>query len=141
MKICCSLNYEKLSAEARTHLSQNTRFYLNSEVKALISQQCKLKNLLHSTSIITSLRDSPCSSSDVGKRGKKDKSSEQIVLYAGKYDLSDDSEKIQAHLQGMQWRVLELEKLCTKMQNQLAKIMKSRVSGNRYARSLPKLCS
>ena len=51
--------------------------------------------------------------------GKTDKSSEQIVLYAGKYDHSDDNEKIGTHLQVMQWRVMELEKICRKMQNHM----------------------
>ncbi|KAF7823095.1 BTB/POZ domain-containing protein [Senna tora] len=140
LRICCGLNYEKLSAEACLHLSQNTKFPSNSAVQALISQKSKLNHKLHGTPSTSSFTDSPCSSSDAGKKGKKEKSSEQVVLYSGKFD---DNEKLKAHLQGMQWRVMELEKICRKMQSQMAKISKSRVSssGNSYTRSLPKLCS
>ena len=31
------------------------------------------------------------------------------MLYAGNFDLSVDDEKLKEHLQGMQWRVMELE--------------------------------
>ncbi|KAL2328318.1 hypothetical protein Fmac_021745 [Flemingia macrophylla] len=141
LKICCGLNYEKLSPQACLHLSQNKKFPSKSAVQALISQQSKLKNLLHVTSSTSSYNDSPCSFSGATQKGKKDKSSEEVVLYAGNFDLTTDNEKLKAHLQGMQWRVMELEKFCRKMQIQMAKISKSKASGNSYAKSLPKLCS
>ncbi|XP_027908730.1 BTB/POZ domain-containing protein At3g22104 isoform X2 [Vigna unguiculata] len=141
VKICCVLNYEKLSPQACIHLSQNKKFPSKSAVQALISQQSKLKNLLHVTPSTSSYNDSPCSSSGAAQKVKKDKTSEQVVLYAGNFDLSTDNEKLKAHLQGMQWRVMELEKFCRKMQVQMAKITKSKASGNSYAKSLPKLCS
>ncbi|XP_014523755.1 BTB/POZ domain-containing protein At3g22104 isoform X2 [Vigna radiata var. radiata] len=141
VKICCVLNYEKLSPQACLHLSQNKKFPSKSAVQALISQQSKLKNLLHVTPSTSSYNDSPCSSNGSAQKVKKDKTSEQVVLYAGNFDLSTDNEKLKAHLQGMQWRVMELEKFCRKMQVQMAKITKSKASGNSYAKSLPKLCS
>ncbi|WVZ03419.1 hypothetical protein V8G54_024225 [Vigna mungo] len=141
VKICCVLNYEKLSPQACLHLSQNKKFPSKSAVQALVSQQSKLKNLLHVTPSTSSYNDSPCSSNGAAQKVKKDKTSEQVVLYAGNFDLSTDNEKLKAHLQGMQWRVMELEKFCRKMQVQMAKITKSKASGNSYAKSLPKLCS
>ncbi|XP_061360073.1 BTB/POZ domain-containing protein At3g22104 [Gastrolobium bilobum] len=133
VKICCGLNYDKLSPQACLHLSQNSKFPSKSAVHALISQQSKLKDLLH---------DTPnCGLSGVAQRGKKDKTSEQDVLYASNFDLSADNEKLRAHLQGMQCRVMELEKFCRKMQTQMTKITKSKASGHSYTRSLPKLCS
>ncbi|TKY66940.1 BTB/POZ domain-containing protein [Spatholobus suberectus] len=141
LKICCGLNYEKLSPQACLHLSQNKKFPSKSAVQALISQKSKLKNLLHATPTTTSYNDSPCSSSGAAQKGKKDKTNEQVVLYAGDFDLSTDNEKLKAHLQGMQWRVMELEKFCRKMQIQMARITKSKASGHSYAKSLPKLCS
>ncbi|XP_057455789.1 BTB/POZ domain-containing protein At3g22104 isoform X2 [Lotus japonicus] len=141
VKICCSLNYEKLSSQACLHLSQNTKFPSKSAVQALSSQQSKLKNLLQVTPGSTPYNDSPCNSKGVAQKGKKDKTSEQLVLYADNHDLSADNEKLRAHLQGMQWRVMELEKICRKMQVQMTKMTKSKVSGNSYAKSLPKLCS
>ncbi|KAK3184295.1 hypothetical protein Dsin_031581 [Dipteronia sinensis] len=142
IKICCALNYEKLSAEACIHLSQNAKFPSKSAVQALISQQFKLKNLLHSTNGSKCCTDSPCSfNTEAGNKGKKGESDQQVVLYAGKLDFCADNEKLRAHLQGMQSRVMELEKVCRKMQTQMTKIMKSKVSSHTNARSLPKLCS
>ncbi|XP_004513543.1 BTB/POZ domain-containing protein At3g22104 isoform X2 [Cicer arietinum] len=143
LKICCGLNYEKLSPQACLHLSKNKKFPSKSAVQALISEQSKLKNLLHATTtpISTPYNESLCGSSSASQKGKKDKTSEQLVLYAGNFDIQPDNEKLRAHLQGMQWRVMELEKICRKMQTQMAKMTKSKASGHSYAKSLPKLCS
>lgn len=82
-----------------------------------------------------------CGSSGSSQKGKKEKSNEQVVLYAGNFDIQPDNEKMKEHLQGMQWRVMELEKVCKKMQTQMAKMTKSKASGYSYGKSLPKLCS
>ncbi|XP_021297212.1 BTB/POZ domain-containing protein At3g22104 isoform X5 [Herrania umbratica] len=114
MKICCALNYEKLSTEACMHLSQNARF---------------------------PSKNSPLNFNDIQGKAKKDEATKQVVLYSGRLDISAENEKLRAHLQRMQWRVVELEKVCKKMQTQMAKIMKSKVSSHSAARSLPRLCS
>ncbi|KAL0444142.1 UNVERIFIED_CONTAM: BTB/POZ domain-containing protein [Sesamum latifolium] len=121
MKVCSGLNYEKLSPEAFDHLAQNANFPSISTAQALVSQQRKLKSLLQDAN--------------------EGESSKQIVLYAKKFSLSDENEKLKAHLQGMQWRVLELEKVCSKMQIQMTKMMKSRMSSHSTAKSVPRLCS
>ncbi|XP_050248092.1 BTB/POZ domain-containing protein At3g22104 isoform X1 [Quercus robur] len=141
LKICCALNYEKLSAEIYIHLSQNTKFPSKATVQGVVSQQYKLKSLLQGTNISQQDTDLSCTSIEIRSKGKKDETSEQVVLYAGKLDVISDNEKLKAHLQGMQWRVMELEKVCRKMQTQMAKIMKSRVSSHGHSRSLPRLCS
>ncbi|KAL0001768.1 hypothetical protein SO802_015549 [Lithocarpus litseifolius] len=141
LKICCALNYEKLSAEICIHLSQNTKFPSKATAQGVVSQQYKLKSLLQGTNISQQDTDLSCSSIEIRSKGKKDETSEQVVLYAGKLDVISDNEKLKAHLQGMQWRVMELEKVCRKMQTQMAKIMKSRVSSHGHSRSLPRLCS
>ncbi|KAA8524554.1 hypothetical protein F0562_010977 [Nyssa sinensis] len=141
MNICCGLNYEKLSSETCNHLAHNAKFPSKSAAQAIISQQYKLKNLLQDTNQPTPFTDSPCSFVEINSKGKKNEACEQIVLYAGKLDLSSENEKLKAHLQGMQWRVLELEKVCKKMQTQMTKIMKSRLSNHSNAKSLPRLCS
>ncbi|CAN1843838.1 BTB/POZ domain-containing protein At3g22104 [Linum perenne] len=134
MKICCALNYEKVSAEVCMEISRNKKFPSRTAIQALMSQQVKLKNLLQPTT--TCLVDSPCSS--LGETDPKaNKNDEQIVLYAAKLDFSTDNERLRAHLQGMQWRVIELEKVCRKMQTQMTKIMKSKTPN----RSLPRMCS
>ncbi|CAB4274279.1 unnamed protein product [Prunus armeniaca] len=141
MKICCVLNYEKLSSQTCIHISQNKKFPSKAAVQALVSQQLKLKSLLHPTNNSKSYADSPCSAAEVGNAGRKFDANEQLVLYTGKLDLAADNLKLRAHLQGMQCRVMELEKLCKKLQTQMATFRKSRVSSHSHARSVPKLCS
>jgi hypothetical protein len=69
---------------------------------------------------------------------KEKDSNDQIILYAKKFDLSMENEKLRANLQGMQWKVMEIEKVCMKMQIQMVKMTKStKISSG----SLPKLCS
>ncbi|KAK6919435.1 BTB/POZ domain [Dillenia turbinata] len=134
IKVCCSLNYDKLSSEVCIHLAQNTKFPSKSVIQALLSQKSKLKSILHDTNQPKSpsnFKESDCK--------MKDDDSEQILLYAGKLNVISENERLRAHLQGMQWRVMELEKVCEKMQTQMTKIMKSRSPTS--TRSLPRLCS
>lgn len=141
LSVCCGLNYEKLSSEPCNHLTKNKKFPSKSAVQALISQKCKLKNLLQETDRPNSFVDLPSSFVQTKRKAKMDGDCQQIVLYAGKLDISTENERLKAHLQGMQWRVLELEKVCSKMQIQMAKIIKSRLSSQSTAKSLPRLCS
>ncbi|KAL8474396.1 hypothetical protein ACS0TY_031024 [Phlomoides rotata] len=137
MKVCYGLNFEKLSSDASNHLTRNPKFPSKSAVQAVISQQQKLKNLLQDTNHAVAFTGPSTSSPSPGRR---DEGSKQIVLYAKKFNLTDENEKLKAHLQGMQWRVVELEKVCRKMQVQMTKMMKSRMSRH-SAKSVPKLCS
>ncbi|KAG6416948.1 hypothetical protein SASPL_124389 [Salvia splendens] len=132
MKVCCGLTYEKLSPQALDHLTRNTNFPPKSAVQAVASQQHKLKSLLQDTSHAT--LTSPLLEAASG-------GSKQVVLYAKKFNLTDENEKLKAHLQGMQWRVVELEKVCRKMQVQMTKVMKSRMASHNSAKSVPRLCS
>ncbi|KAK4255390.1 hypothetical protein QN277_008397 [Acacia crassicarpa] len=144
LKICGALNYEKLSAEACLNLSQNKKFPSKSAVKALFVQQSKLKNLILGTpnnNAAASITISPRSSSDAGRRGTRHRIKEEVMPYTTEFNVSAQDKRFSANLQGMQWRVTELEGMCRKLQAQMAKIMKSRVSGHSYSRSLPKLCS
>ncbi|XP_030544417.1 BTB/POZ domain-containing protein At3g22104 isoform X2 [Rhodamnia argentea] len=138
IKICRALNYRKLSAEACKHLSENSNFPSKIIMQALNSQEFRLKSLIRVSSNTSAFTSSPCSFSG---NIKKDEAGEQIVLYAGDLDLSTDNVRLRAQLQGMQSRVTELEKLCRKMQTQMAKVLRSRVSSSHRSRSLPRLCS
>lgn len=131
MRLCCAINYEKLSPQALKHLSQNSNFPSVTSIKALLSQQSKPKSLRQDTHYRKTFSDLPFCYIDKGNMGKKE-DGEQIHLSAKKLGLSTENEKLRAHFQGMQWRVMELENVCRKMQTQMANIMKSR---------LPKLCS
>lgn len=138
MKICCALNYEKLSSDICKDLSQNLKFPSRSAIQALLSQQSKLKSLLQDTDSLNSSNTSPCTNSDQANAKITD---EQIVLHAKRLDLATENQEIKTHLQGMQWRVMELEKVCQKLQTQIAKIMNAKAASPGNPRSLPKLCS
>ncbi|KAG2317420.1 hypothetical protein Bca4012_068320 [Brassica carinata] len=65
-----------------------------------------------------------------------------ILRVEEKVEVSGDNEKLKEHIQGIQWRVMELERACLKMQNQMEVIKKTSKSTIRGSnRSLPKLCS
>lgn len=85
--------------------------------------------------------ESSICSIEAKNKSKKDEGCEEIVILAEKVDISAENEKLKAHLEGMQWRVVELENVCKKMQNQMSKMMKSRISSQTSGRSLPRLCS
>lgn len=140
LNICCALNCHKLSTEVCIHLSQNTKFPSKTAVQALISQQYQLKSLLHGTNNSRPYTERLLT--EVRSKGKKVEANGQVVLYDGKLDVSSSCGKLRAQLQGMQWRVMELEKACMKMQTQVAKIIKSRLSRHGHTRSsVPRLCS
>ncbi|RWW48365.1 hypothetical protein BHE74_00045556 [Ensete ventricosum] len=129
MKISCAINYEKLSSESCEHIARNTKFPSRTAVRALVSHQTKLRSLLKETDQLKKPGHDP------------DRDDEQIILYAKKLDLSREHEKLKSQLQGMQWKVMELEKMCQKMQRQMSKAMKARIAGSSGSRSLPRLCS
>ncbi|KNA22814.1 hypothetical protein SOVF_030100 [Spinacia oleracea] len=137
--ICSALNYEKLSPEACVHLSKNIKFPSSSTVQALLSQQTKLKSLLLDANYPNSGSSSP--STTTGAKNQKEESSQQLVLYAGKFRVMTENNNIKAHLQGMQCRVTELEKVCQKMQNQVAKMLRSKSPSHMNPKSLPRFCS
>lgn len=66
----------------------------------------------------------------------------QLILRVEKVETSGENEKLKAHIEGIQWRVMELERACLKMQTQMEVIKKRTKSNSRGSnRSLPKLCS
>lgn len=140
MKVCRGLTYEKLSPQALDHLTRSAKFPLESAAQAVASQQHKLKSLLQDTNhaTITGPSSGPLKTANGSRR---DEGSKQVVLYAKKFNLTNENEKLKAHLQGMQGRVVELEKVCRKMQVQMTKVMKSRMASHSSAKSVPRLCS
>lgn len=132
MKICCAINYDKLSSESCKHLARNSNFPSRAAVRALISQQSKLRNhLRRNVNYRIFVHPSP------PKEGKPKESQ----FDANRLDLTMENEKLKAQLQGIQWRVMELEKHCKEMQLRMTKVMKNKISGSSVSRSLPWLCS
>ncbi|CAN6452049.1 unnamed protein product [Victoria cruziana] len=137
MKVCSVLNHEKLSLEVCKHIAQNSTFPSRAAIQAVVCQQSKLKTLLQSSDH----HPRPKPNSPFALKPKDVKvSGNQIVLFTEKLDLSAENEKLKARLQGMQWKVMELEKMCRKMQTDMSKMLKSKV-GNHGSARLPRLCS
>lgn len=105
--------------ESRAHISHNPKF---QAIETLIPQETKMMR--------TFADQSP------------DEQKQQLILRVEKVEISGESEKLKEHIEGIQWRVMELERACLKMQNQMEVIKKrSKNSSKGNNRSLPKLCS
>ncbi|PAN14336.1 hypothetical protein PAHAL_2G401600 [Panicum hallii] len=148
MKICRGLSYEKLSPECCKHLARNGGFPTRAAVQALASQHTVLKSLvLRDPAELKPVAPSPYPSTgkrretcyDEDGRGGAENDG-QVILYAGRLDLTLENQNLRSLLDGMHWRVMELEKVCSRMKTQMTK-MKARRAGSRTARSLPRMCS
>ncbi|CAD5192963.1 unnamed protein product [Musa acuminata subsp. malaccensis] len=140
MKMFCAINYEKLSSESCKHLASNRKFPSRTAIRALISQQSKLRSLLKEVNQLK--KHSGALPKANPSKENRFSDGEQIILYAKKVDLSTENEKLKSQLQGMQWKVMELERICRKMQAQMARATKkNRTVSPSNARSLPRLCS
>jgi len=148
MKICRGLSYEKLSPLCCKHLARNGAFPTRAAVQALASQHTVLKSLvLRDPAELKPVAPSPPPSTgkrretcyDDGGRGGGENDG-QVILYAGRLDLTLENQNLRSLLDGMHWRVMELEKVCSRMKTQMTK-MKARRAGSRTARSLPRMCS
>lgn len=147
MKICRGLSYEKLSPESCKHLARNGEFPTRAAVQALASQHTVLKSIVlrEPAGQLKPVSLSPPPSTgkhrDVGG-GENDEG--QVVLYAGRLDLSLENQNLRSLLDGMHWRVMELEKVCSRMKTQMSKMKQPRRGGGggRAGRSsLPRMCS
>jgi len=153
MKICGGLSYEKLSPECCKHLARNSEVPTRAAVQALASQHTVLKSIvLREPGQLKPVSPSPPPSTgkrrdgsggydndDVGGGGENDG---QVILYAGRLDLSLENQNLRSLLDGMHWRVMELEKVCSRMKTQMSKMKQARRGGGgRTARALPRMCS
>lgn len=147
MKICRGLSYEKLSPECCKHLARNSDFPTRAAVQALASQHTVLKSIvLRDPGQLQPVTPSPPPST--GKRrdgsynGGGGENDGEVILYAGRLDLSLENQNLRSLLDGMHWRVMELEKVCSRMKTQMTKMKAARRGGGRTAaRSLPRMCS
>uniref|UniRef100_A0A0D9X013 NPH3 domain-containing protein n=1 Tax=Leersia perrieri TaxID=77586 RepID=A0A0D9X013_9ORYZ len=155
MRICKGINYEKLSPECCKHLARNAGFPTRAAVQALASQHTVLKTLLrgdhhHLKPLSSSLP--PATAKHAGVGGGEDDDDDlagggagQVVLYARRLEMSIESQNLRSLLDGMHWRVMELEKVCSRMKSQMGKMKAARRGGGgggrASSRSLPRMCS
>ncbi|KAI3982917.1 hypothetical protein MKX01_010400 [Papaver californicum] len=130
-RLCKCLNYEKLTLEACKDLAKNIRVPPRVSIQALISQQAS------KVPIKTTLQDNLIHSET------------QMMILCPKKQASDtekfrestmEKDELKLNLQRMQWRVMELEKSCREMKNQMSEIkMKNQVIISSPVRTLTKL--
>lgn len=148
-RLCRCLDYEKLSLEACKDLAKNPKIPPRIAVQALMCQQQQQQQQQHST------RDSSCTMakervftvqapepSTMSQYG-------QMVVYSGGKNMdaesmiAEENEDMKVNLQKMQWRVVELEKVCKQMKGQMSKMVRhptSSSSASTPSRPLPRFC-
>ncbi|CAH9105050.1 unnamed protein product [Cuscuta europaea] len=131
-RLCRCLNYEKLSLETCKELAKNPRIPPRIAVQALSSQRPN-----EPSSMKKILSENPGT---------------QIVLYnnkcgdsfadSGHLSEGQKSDDLRVNLERMQWRVVELEKICKEMKGQMTKMVKSGtiIPTPSHGRALPRLC-
>ncbi|KAM3281242.1 BTB/POZ domain-containing protein isoform X1 [Capsicum chacoense] len=124
-RLCRCLNYEKLSLEACKDLAKNPRISPRIAVKALASQSC---------STIPTIKDNN-SQLVLYKTNKSDHQSSSTSSDHQSLQ-EEEHEYMRLHLQKMQWRVVELEKICKDMKGQMTKMVKN----GTHTKALPRLC-
>ncbi|KAK9117903.1 hypothetical protein Scep_015996 [Stephania cephalantha] len=115
-RLCRCLNYEKLTLEACKDLAKNPRIPPRTAIQALMSQQTKSQKKVEGleTTLIPSkeyLLESPTLLADADA---DDNCSE----------FSEESEEMKLHIQKMQCRVFELEKVCKEMRGQMIRLLR-----------------
>ncbi|XP_047959189.1 BTB/POZ domain-containing protein At3g19850 isoform X2 [Salvia hispanica] len=125
-RLCRCLNYEKLSLEACKDLAKNPRIPPRIAIQALSCQRCNVPS--ENTAFVV----------EDHNFGRKDN---QLVVYKNDETetecSSEDKEEMKTNLERMQWRVVELEKVCREMKGQMARMVKLAPQHNR---PLPRLC-
>lgn len=133
-RLCRCQNYDKLSLEACKDLAKNPRIPPRIAVQALASQG---SNFVKEKDTKKKTIKNPSSM----------KNSTQMVLYKKNKSASDhhqisfspvdaESEHMRLNLQRMQWKVVELEKVCREMKGQMSRMVKT----PSHNRALPRLC-
>ncbi|KAJ4972775.1 hypothetical protein NE237_005949 [Protea cynaroides] len=123
-RLCRCLNYEKLTLEASKDLAKNPRIPPKIAIQALIAQQPKVE---------TNVTDIEIPSLSKIQLNLDDHGSEAEEFSEG--------EEMRLNLQKMQYRVVELEKVCKEMKNQMSKMVKHKSMGTpTHNKALPRLC-
>ncbi|KAL4570017.1 hypothetical protein LXL04_025666 [Taraxacum kok-saghyz] len=161
-RLCRCLNYEKLSLEACKDLAKNPRIPPRIAVQALVSQHSNIPTAYttdhqdysyindldrDSTPLTASSRELMVLYNNNGAQDHLhyDSSADHTPRSSSRYDHKDvdDGGVVKLNLQKMQWRVVELEKVCREMKGQMSKMVKGdrlMVSGSSHGRPLPRLC-
>eukprot|EP00252_Welwitschia_mirabilis_P012981 TRINITY_DN2868_c0_g1_i4.p1 TRINITY_DN2868_c0_g1~~TRINITY_DN2868_c0_g1_i4.p1 ORF type:complete len:568 (+),score=21.69 TRINITY_DN2868_c0_g1_i4:326-2029(+) len=140
VSICRAINYSKLSFEASKHLSHNPRIPTAVALHVLMLQQSSLRDALNRYHSHPHA-DAPETPSTSASSSTASGDLNTVLLCSKDVDVDYHSENsdLKADLEGMHWRVMELEQACRKLQFQFTKVAKLKRRGN--ASRLPRLCS
>lgn len=147
-RLCRCLNYEKLSLEACKDLAKNPKIPPRIAVQALMCQQQQQQHSAKDSNCtmakerpVTIQTPEPSTLTECG----------QVVVYSGRKNIDaesmieEENEDMRMNLQKMQWRVVQLEKVCKQMKGQMSKMVRhptssSSASASSPTRPLPRLC-
>ncbi|KAI4385823.1 hypothetical protein MLD38_003816 [Melastoma candidum] len=144
-RLCRCLNYEKLSLEACKELAKNPKVPPAIAVQALMAQQSRLPT--QQCEVLSSPMPTPRRGCDkVVARDSPRRTSVvegEIVAYdrVDMENIEEENRDMRMNLQRMQWRVVELEKVCKEMKGRMSRMVRHPTGGPGVsARALPRLC-
>ncbi|XP_060185908.1 BTB/POZ domain-containing protein At3g19850-like isoform X1 [Lycium barbarum] len=132
-RLCRCLNYEKLSLEACKDLAKNPRISPRITVKALAFQGSSSTPTIKDNNFVKEREY--VSNSHMALLYKTNKSDHSSSTSDHQSLQEEEHEYMRLNLQKMQWRVVELEKICRDMKGQMSKTVPSS-----HTRTLPRLC-
>lgn len=172
-RLCRCLNYEKLSLEACKDLAKNPRIPPRIAVQALAAQHCS-SYADDYDDYDDEEEEEPQNQKQKKQQQKQQKlqknhsskNSKQIILYnhnksnsvvgsdgggggrgggAGEEEEEgEEDEYMKLNIQKMQWRVVELEKVCQEMKGQMSRMVKGKVligpPNHVHGRNFPRMC-
>lgn len=140
-RLCRCLNYEKLSLECCKDLAKNPKIPPRIAVQALASQ--------HSSHVLPSSADGVVRNGSNSSKNRnqlialeKSRSSSIDDHHDEDESFRDESVDLSLNIQRMQWRVVELEKVCREMKGQMSRMRNGKViiDAAAHGRALPRMC-
>ncbi|KAK1304645.1 BTB/POZ domain-containing protein [Acorus calamus] len=127
-RLCRCLNYEKLTLEACKDLAKNPRIPPRIAMQALVSQQSRLqgRRAIISHHHLNPKTPSSRASTTPGRAhcAVAEIEAEEASLPPRLAEM--DEEEMRLNFQRMQWRVVELEKVCEDMKGRMSKMAKNK---------------
>jgi len=147
MVLCKSINYHKLSFPSSKLIAQNSRFPSRTEIQLLLLQKEKLRGTHDSYYVKISYSFHSNSDSMMHFPHEEEITRRSLViLYSKELDYStmicEENQELKGQLQGMQWRLKELEKVCKKIHSQMSRLtnLKIKKNVNHTSHRLANLC-
>ncbi|CAK9311411.1 unnamed protein product [Citrullus colocynthis] len=145
-RLCRCLNHEKLSLETCKALAKNPRVPPRTAVEALKCQArgggCSGEEETTTMAMVAGEEDDQSSSGYYSECQRVLSSSSFESEGCSSGTGQDNNQEMKLNLQRMQWRVVELEKVCREMKSNMSSLVRQTAitSPPIYHRALPRLC-